>query len=65
MMGEYHFTYEYAFWKFPASAALALLPAFRKRRGFVESGRSHEDRAATRAKRRMEARLRAKFKIIE
>ena len=62
-MAEYHFTYEFALWKFPACSAIALLPAYKQRKGAGENGSSYEDRAARRAKLAMRRRLREKFTI--
>lgn len=65
LMGEYHMTFQAAMWKFPAAAALALLPAFRRRRGFEESGSSYADRAARKARRRMARRIREKYTVLD
>ena len=64
-MGAYSMPFAQAFWQFPVATALALLPAFRRRAGMQDTGPDATDRAARRAKRKMEKALADKFNIID
>jgi len=63
-MSEYGMPLDDALWKFPLSAALALLPASMARRGIDLGGPSSTDRVAMAAREKMRNYLHEHFQIV-